>query len=344
MARIVCFGEIMLRLSAPGRERLFQSPSLDAIFGGGEANVAVSLATLGHEAVFASAVPDDPLGQAALRELRKHGVDVSAVKLEGPRLGVYYLETGSDQRPSSVTYDRAGSSMSLVGADSFDWPAILAGADWFHVSGITPALSASAAEACRAALAAARAAGAKSSIDLNYRKKLWNYGKKAVDAMRPLAAMADVLIANEEDIQNCLGIAAEGADPGSGKVPREAYFALASRVRAEFPNVGAVAVTLRESLSADRNGWGAVLSAGAASFASREYALDDIVDRVGAGDSFAAGLIHGFLSFGGDAARVLEFATAASALKHSIPGDFNLSTLAEIQALAAGGSGGRVSR
>ncbi len=344
MARIVCFGEIMLRLSAPGRERLFQTGSLDASFGGGEANVAVSLSILGNDAAFVSALPDNPIGRAAIAELKKHGVDVSHVKTEGSRMGIYFLETGADKRPSAVTYDREGSSIARTVADSFDWPRILAGADWFHVTGITPALSQGAAAATEAALKAAKAAGVRSSIDLNYRKKLWNYGKKAVEVMRPLASLADLVIANEEDVQNCLGVSMEGADAEAGKVAQETYIALAKRVLSEFGNLSAIAITLRESRSADRNGWSAILSGRSGTFSSRAYDLDDIVDRVGGGDSFAAGLIHGLLGFKGDDAKALEFAVAASALKHSIPGDFNLSTLKEIEALAAGDGRGRVSR
>ena len=347
MKRIVAFGELMLRLKSPGRERLFQSPALEASFGGGEANVAVSLSILGMSSAFVGALSSDPVGDAALRSLRAHGVDVSRVRRRPERTGIYFLEAGADQRASQVVYDRAGSAAAAMKAGDFDWPSIMAGADWFHVTGITPALSRSAADAAIEAAAAARAAGAKVSLDLNFRKKLWNYGAKAPEVMGRLAALADVLVANEEDLQLGLGIAAEGApgavDPAAGRVGAEAYRALAESARARFPNLGIVAVTLRESRSADRNGWSAILLGHSGFRASRSWELEDIVDRVGGGDAFAAGLIFGLLEYG-DEARALEFAVAASALKHSIPGDYNLSTRGEVERLAAGDGSGRVSR
>jgi 2-dehydro-3-deoxygluconokinase len=345
MKRIVTFGEIMLRLKSPGRERLFQSPILEATFGGGEANVAVSLATLGMDAVFVGALSKDAVGDAALRSLRAHGVDVSRVRRVDERTGIYFLEAGADQRASQVVYDRSGSAASTMKAGDFDWAEILAGADWFHVTGITPALSRSAADACIEAAAAAGAAGARVSVDLNYRGKLWNYGQKAPEVMPKLVALADVLVANEEDIQLGLGIRPEspGADPSRGQADPETYRALAEAAKARFPNLGAVAITLRESRSADRNGWSAVLLGASGFRGSRAYGLEDIVDRVGGGDAFAAGLIFGLLEYG-DEARSLEFAVAASALKHSIPGDFCLATREEVERLAAGEGSGRVMR
>ena len=343
MKRVVTFGEIMLRLKSPGRERLFQSPALEASFGGGEANVAASLAILGLEASFVSALSRDPVGEAALRVLRGLGVDVSHARRTEGRTGIYFLETGADQRASQVVYDRAGSAISLAKRGDFDWSAIFAGADWFHFTGITPAISRSAAETCLEAASAAKVAGVKVSVDLNYRKKLWAYGVKASEMMRPLVAQADVLIANEEDIQLALGIEAKGADPAKGEVGAEAYRRLAATTRAEFSNLSAVAITLRESRSADRNGWSAALDGAKGFRLSRKYQIEDIVDRVGGGDSFAAGLIFGLLEYG-DEERALEFAVAASALKHSIPGDINLASRAEIEALASGEAGGRVQR
>lgn len=342
MKKIVTFGEIMLRLKAPGHERLFQSPSLEAQFGGGEANVATSLALLGMEAVFVSALSRDAIGQAALRALRGYGVDVSRVRRTGDRTGIYLLETGADQRPSNVVYDRAGSAAAAMRPGDFPWTEIFRGAQWFHFTGITPALSRGTADACLEAVRAARAAGVKVSIDLNFRRKLWNYGAQAPDVMGPLVALADVLIANEEDIQLGLGIAAD-ADPSASRVATAAYQALAARTRAQYPNLSLVAITLRESLSADRNGWSAVLDGRDGFRASRRYALEHIVDRVGGGDAFAAGLIFGLLEYG-DEARALAFAVAASALKHTIPGDLNLSTREEIERLAAGDATGRVVR
>lgn len=343
MKRIVSFGEIMLRLTPPGRERLFQSPLLEASFGGGEANVAVSLSLLGMEACFVSALPQDPMGEAALRLLRGYGVDISRVRRKQGRMGVYYLETGANQRPSQVYYDRAGSLASVMAKGDFDWKDIFTGADWFHFTGITPALSRSAAEACMEAVDAARAAGVRVSIDLNYRKKLWNYGSKAAEVMGPLVAKADVLVANEEDIQLALGIAAEGADPSRGKVGEGSYRALAEATRSAYPNLDLIAITLRESRSADSNGWSAAMQGKDGFRSSRKYEIEDIVDRVGGGDSFAAGLIFGLLEFG-DEARALEFAVAASALKHSISGDLNLVGRDEVEKLMGGEGSGRVSR
>jgi 2-dehydro-3-deoxygluconokinase len=342
MKKIVTFGEIMLRLKAPEHERLFQSPLLEAHFGGGEANVATSLSLFGMEAVFVSALSKDAIGQGALRTLRGHGVDVSRVRLTGERTGIYFLETGADQRPSQVVYDRAESAASRVKPGDFPWAEIFKGADWFHFTGITPALSRNAAEACLEAMQAARAAGVKISIDLNFRKKLWNYGAKAPEVMGGLVALADVLIANEEDIQLGLGIAAD-SDPSASRVAAEAYQALAAKTKAKYPNLSVVAITLRESLSADRNGWSAVLDGKDGFRSSRKYALNDIVDRVGGGDSFAAGLIFGLLEYG-DEAKALEYAVAASALKHSIPGDINLSSREEVERLAGGDGSGRVVR
>ncbi len=350
MKRIVTFGELMLRLKSPERERLFQSPRLEATFGGGEANVAVSLALLGMEAAYVTALSSDAVGDAALRSLRSFGVDVSHVRRTKERTGIYFLETGADQRPSVVVYDREGSAAAAMKPGDFDWPAILAGADWFHVTGITPALSRSAAEAALEAAAAARKAGAAVSVDLNYRKKLWKYGVAAPEMMSRLAALADVLVANEEDIQLGLGIEAPSAGGAAGakaaaegRIEAEAYRALAAETRRRFPNLRAVAITLRESLSADRNLWSAALDGKDGFRVSRKYELCDIVDRVGGGDSFAAGLVFGLLEYG-DEARALEFAVAASALKHTIPGDLNLVSRAEVEALAAGNGTGRVSR
>jgi len=342
MKKIVTFGEIMLRLKSPGHERLFQSASLEAQFGGGEANVATSLALFGMRPVFVSALSRDAIGEGALRTLRGHGVDVSRVRLTAGRTGIYFLETGADQRPSTVVYDRAGSAASQMQPGDFQWDEIFQGADWFHFTGITPALSRSAADACLEAAKAARAAGAKVSIDLNFRKKLWNYGVKAPEVMRGLVALADVLIANEEDIQLGLGLKAEVEAGGSG-MATSAYQALAARTKAEFPNLSVVGITLRESLSADRNGWSAVLDGRQGFRSSRKYALNDIVDRVGGGDSFAAGLIFGLLEYD-DEAKALEFAVAASALKHSIPGDLNLVSREEVERLAGGDGSGRVQR
>lgn len=344
MHRIISFGEIMLRLKSPDHERLFQSPVLEARFGGGEANVAVSLALFGESAAFVTALPDNPLGNAAVQELRKYGVDTGYIRRTQGRMGIYFLETGANQRPSNVVYDREGSCISRVQAGDFDWPRIFSGASWFHITGITPALSQSAADTALEAMKQAKASGLQVSIDLNYRKKLWNYGVSAPQIMRQLAAYADVIIANEEDIQACLDIKAPQVDVKTGALNKEVYRTLAMQVKDSFPHVHTVAITLRESHSADYNGWSAVLYGRNGFYQSRTYEITDIVDRVGGGDSFAAGLIYGLLNFSGDEQKTLDFAVAASALKHSVSGDFNLVSLAEVEQLLKGDGSGRVQR
>jgi 2-dehydro-3-deoxygluconokinase len=340
----VTFGEIMLRLKSPRHERFFQSPSLEATFGGGEANVAVSLAILGKDAKFVTSVPDNAIGESCLRELRKYGVDVSSInKVPGSRLGIYYLETGANQRASSVVYDRAYSAFALSKASDYDFASILKDAAWLHVTGITPAVSQDAADAALAAMKTAKEEGATVSIDLNYRKKLWNYGKKAPEVMRELTKYADVVIANEEDIQKCLGIEAK-VDVTSGALDTKVYEDLTAEVKKEFPNVKVVAVTLRESKSADHNGWSAALSGKSGFYVSRHYEITDIIDRVGGGDSFAAGIIYALSEYPEDEQYAINFAVAASCLKHSIDGDFNLATKKEIEGLAKGDGSGRVQR
>jgi 2-dehydro-3-deoxygluconokinase len=342
MAKVATFGEIMLRLSPPGKELLFQSPRLEATFGGGEANVAVSLAILGHRSRWISVVPANPVGEAALRELRRYGVDVGAVVRGGRRLGVYFAETGANERPSQVIYDREGSGIAEAKPGDIDWPRALDGMDRLHVTGITPALSASAAALTLEAVKAARAKRMTVSLDLNYRAKLWKYGRPAPEVMRELAAQADLIVGNEEDCQKALGIGA-AADVTSGKLDVKAYEALTAAVLTAFPNAARVAVTLRESLSADWNRWSAVMRTAKEFLAGPTYEIRSIVDRIGAGDAFAAGLIHGLASFESDG-EALDFAVAAAALKHSIPGDFNLSTEKDITALARGDRSGRVRR
>ncbi len=341
--KYVTFGEIMLRLKSPGRERLFQSPSLEATFGGGEANVAVSLSIFSEKAAFVTAVPEQAVGEACVRELMKYGVDTSNIKhVKGGRLGIYFLETGANQRPSLVVYDRAESCIAKAKPEDFDFDAIMEGATWFHTTGITPAISQEAADCALAAMKAAKKAGATVSIDLNYRKKLWNYGKTAPEVMRELVKYADVIIANEEDIQKCLGIEAD-SDVTSGSLDTDVYKELTAKVKAEFPNISVVAVTLRESKSADTNGWSAALSGKTGFYLSRHYNITDIVDRVGGGDSFAAGIIYALSHFE-DEQYCINFAVAASCLKHSIEGDFNLTRLSEVEALAKGDGSGRVQR
>ena len=342
MPRVVTFGEVMLRLKSPGVERLFQSPMLEATFGGAEANVAVSLAQYGIPVTFVSAVPPNDIGDACLGELRRHGVDTSGVRRHGDRLGVYFLEAGANQRPSKVTYDRIGSAIATAKRGDFDWSAIFEGATWFHVSGVTPAISAGAAELALEAVQAARAKGVTVSCDYNYRKNLWRWGKKAPEVMGELVRHVQVGIANEEDCQNALGLDMR-VDVAGGHLELERYRSLAQRVLDAFPNLERQVITLRESHSADRNGWSAVLATRSSFLRSRQYDITDIVDRVGAGDSFAAGLIYGMLTYRDDA-KALDFAAAASCLKHSILGDFNRVSVGEVEALVQGEASGRVQR
>ena len=342
MTRVVTLGEVMLRLKSPGFERLFQSPMLEATFGGAEANVAASLAQFGVDARFVSVVPANNVGDACVATLRGFGIDTSCIKRQGERLGVYFLENGANQRPSRVTYDRAGSSISTTKAADFDWDAVFAGADWFHISGVTPAISETAAELSIAAAKAARERKLTVSCDYNYRKNLWKYGKRAPDVMRELVSHATVGIANEEDCQKALGIEAD-VKVESGELEHAQYSVLAECVLKQFPNLEKQVITLRESHSADHNGWSAVLHNRKQFLTSRHYDITDIVDRVGGGDSFAAGLIYGMRAYKDDQ-RALEFATAASCLKHSILGDINRVSVSEVEALMAGDASGRVQR
>lgn len=341
MEKIVLFGELMLRLKPEGKERFLQSPKFEAVFGGSEANVAVSLSIFGKNTTYVTALPDNAIGIGAARSLSYYGVKVEALYKEG-RLGIYFLEDGACQRPSQVIYDRAGSCVSVTKPEEYDWKAVFNGATWFHLSGVTPAVSLEAAQCAAEAMKQAKAAGATISLDLNYRKKLWKYGKTASEVMRELASLADVLIANEEDVQNCLGIPLKNYN-----TPAESYRHLCEDVKKSFPNAKYVAVTLRHSYSADRNGWSAVLSGTEGFYESAHYDIENIVERVGAGDSFAAGLIYGLTEFGqGEESerKALDFATAASCLKHSIPGDFNLATKDQVEALAKGNGNGRIQR
>ena len=342
MKTIATFGEIMLRLSPPGSEKLFQSPVLSARFGGGEANVAVSLAQFGHPARFISALPANEVGEAAVMELRKFGVDTGSIIRQGQRLGIYFADGGANQRPSKVTYDRGHSSIAEAKPGDIDWDKALDGVSWFHTTGITPAISAPAADLTLEALRKARKKGITVSIDFNYRGKLWKYGKTAPEVMRQLVLLADVGIGNEEDCQKSLGIKSE-ADVQSGQLSVSVYEKLTADVRSEFPNLKKVAITLRESHSADHNSWSAVLRTETAFLIGPRYEITDIVDRIGGGDSFAAGLIHGLDAFGDDE-KALAFAVAASCLKHSYPGDFNLVTEKDVLALVKGEKSGRVER
>jgi 2-dehydro-3-deoxygluconokinase len=341
-AKVVTFGEIMLRLSPPGYERFFQSPVLSATFGGGEANVAVSLAHFGLESWYVSRLPGHAIGEAAVKALRAEGVRTDFIVRGGERVGVYFAESGASQRASTVIYDRAHSAISELASDAVRWQEVFAGAAWFHVTGITPALGERAAACTGEAVSAAKRAGAKVSVDLNYRRKLWSE-RQAQEVMRPLMRDVDVVIANEEDIQAVLGLQVPGTDVTTGQLDPAGYREVAERVSREF-GPAMVAVTLRESYSASDNGWSAVLwDATAGSFHHSQRYDVHVVDRIGGGDSFAAGLIYGLVT-GRPPDAALRFAVAASALKQTIPGDFNRVSVDEVDRLAKGDVSGRVQR
>jgi 2-dehydro-3-deoxygluconokinase len=343
-AEFISFGEIMLRLKSPGHERFFQSPALEATFGGGEANVAVALANYGFDSAFVTALPDNDIGDAAIRELRGFGVDTGAVIRSGDRLGIYFLETGANQRPSKVIYDRAGSSICDAAPGDFDWGNIFRAAKWFHITGITPALSPSAAELSLEAVRAAKKNKVTVSCDFNFRSKLWKYGKSAPEVMDELVRYVDVGIANEEDCQLSLDVTVDvDVDVESGELDTERYEALTEKMMSVYPNLSVMAITLRESKSADLNGWSACLRDRHGFLLSRHYDITDIIDRVGGGDSFASALIYGLNAYE-DRQQALEFAVAASCLKHSIPGDFNRVSVDEVEKLMSGDASGRVQR
>ncbi len=340
MGVIVTFGELLLRLAAPGKEMLLQSPLFEVCVGGGEANVAVALAHWGYEPRYLSVVPDNELGAAALAELRRFGVDTASVVRKGERVGLYFAESGANQRPAKVIYDRAHSALAEAQTGAIDWKRVLADASWFHTSGITPAVSASAAALTLEAVQEARRLGVTVSLDLNYRAKLWKYGKRAPEVMTNIVRGIDILMANEEDCQRALGI---GAAVLERKIELKKYEELTRQVQVAFPQLKKIAITLRESHSADHNDWSAVLRSGDRFLVSKKYEIRHIVDRIGAGDAFAAGLIHGLLRWPDDA-QALEFAVAASCLKHSLPGDFSRVSEKEVLDLLAGEESGRVRR
>lgn len=340
MSKIITLGEIMLRLSTPGNTRFVQSDSFDVVYGGGEANVAVSLANYGHDAYFVSKLPTHEIGQSAVNALRKYGVHTEYIARGGNRVGIYYLESGASMRPSKVIYDRAGSSIAEAKVEDFDFDSIMEGADWFHFSGITPAISKNGAELTKVACIAAKKHGVKVSCDLNYRKKLWTPAE-AQAVMKDLMKYVDVCIGNEEDAKLCLGFEPK-ANVEAGETNAEGYYEIFKQMKEEF-GFEIVCSTLRESFSATHNGWKALIYDGKEFYESKRYDIMPIIDRVGGGDSFSGGLIHGLLtkSTQGEA---LEFAVAASALKHTINGDFNLVSESEVEALAKGDASGRVQR
>ena len=345
MSKVVTFGEIMLRLATPAYLRFSQTDTFSATFGGGEANVAVSLANYGVEVDFVTRLPQNDIAASCVAELRKRNVGVSNIVYGGERLGIYFLETGAVARPSKVVYDRAHSSISTIECGMIDWDKVFEGADWFHWTGITPAISASAAEVCLEACRAANKRGITVSCDLNFRKNLWKYGKTAAEVMPALVECCDVILGNEEDAEKVFGIKPEGFDVTAteGKVDSAAFRSVCEQLMARFPRAKKVIITLRGSINANHNTWGGVLFDGETLYESPRYDITHIVDRVGGGDSFMGGLIYGLREYKDDE-RALNFAVAASCLKHTIYGDFNLVTVAEVENLMKGDGSGRVSR
>lgn len=340
--KVLTFGEIMLRLKAPGVERFFQNPSLEATFGGGEANVAVSLANYGIDVAFLTVLPNNVLGDEAVKELRKFGVDTSKIIRGKGRMGIYFLEGGANQLPGKVVYDRDYSAIALAKPGDIDWEKTFEGVEWFHITGITPAISESAMELSLEGVRAASDMNITVSCDLNFRKNLWKYGKMAPEVMNELAKCVDIAVANEEDCQKSLGVTLD-VNVESGELDRNKYKELSNKVLKEYPNMKMIAITLRESQSADINGWAACLNDRENFYVSRKYEIHDIVDRVGGGDSFAGGLIFG-LNNCRNKQEALEFAVAASCLKHSIHGDFNRVSVSDVEKLAGGDASGRVQR
>lgn len=340
MSKVITFGELMLRLAPDGYKRFVQSESFNATFGGGEANVSVSLANFGIDAAFVSKLPEHEIGQMAVNSLRKYGVDTSKIVRGGNRVGVYYLEKGAGQRPSKVIYDRAYSSIALADKSEFDWNGIFDGAEWFHFTGITPALGDNVAEICMEAVKRAKERGVTVSCDLNYRKKLWSR-EHANKIMSRLMPYVDVCISNEEDAKDVFGIEADNSDIYGGKLDNEGYVSVAKKLKEKFGSEY-VAITLRESKSAFDNDWSGLLYTDGRAFFSKKYSIH-IVDRVGGGDSFGAGLIYALIN-GYDKQRAIDFAVAASCLKHGIEGDYNFVSVKEVESLAEGNASGRVQR
>ncbi len=342
--KIVTFGEIMLRLAPPGFQRFAQARTFEAVYGGGEANVAVSLANYGEKVEFVTRLPKNDLGDACLASLRSCGVGTGHIARGGERIGIYFLETGAAQRASKVIYDRANSSFATIQPGSIDWQAVFSGADWFHWTGITPAVSQGAAEVCREAITAARSLGVTVSVDLNYRAKLWQWGKTAGEVMADLVGMCDLALGNEEDAEKVFGIQAPESDITSGKVDPGHYLYVCEKLAQRFPALKTISITLRGSLSASHNTWSGVLWRCGEFFSAPTYDILPIIDRVGGGDAFMGGLIYGLRKYPADPQKALNFATAAACLKHTILGDFNAVSVSEVETLMAGDASGRVSR
>jgi len=343
--KIVTFGEIMLRLTPPGMRRFSQASSFDIIYGGGESNVAVSLANYGFNTEFVTRLPENDIGDCALMEMRKRGVGTKHIARGGERLGIYFLEIGAVNRGAKVVYDRAHSAISTIKKGMIDWPSVFADADWFHWTGITPAISRGAADACLEAIQIANDMGVTVSTDLNYRKKLWKYGKQPAEVMPELVSGCDIILGNEEDAEKHFDIHPEGVDVTQGDtIDAKAYISVCQQLMERFPRCKKAIITLRGSISASHNSWSGVLYDGSTLYTAPTYQITHIVDRVGGGDSFMGGLIYGLNAFEGDDQKALNFAVAASCLKHTIYGDANLATAAEVEKLMSGDASGRVSR
>ena len=346
MKRVVTFGEIMLRLAPPGFLRFSQTNTFDVVYGGGESNVAVSLANYGVPVDFVTRLPNNDIGQCALMEMRKRGVNTQNIVFGGERLGIYFLETGAVSRGSKVVYDRAHSAICDIKPGMIDWENVFDGAGWFHWTGITPAISQGAADVCLEAVKVASKLGITISTDLNYRAKLWNYGGDREAIMTELTSYCDVILGNEEDAEKHFGVKPEGLDitTQGHDVKAEAFLSVCKQMMAKFPRAKKVITTLRGSISASHNTWAGVLYDGKKMYETRQYQITDIVDRVGGGDSFMGGLIYGLLQYPDDDQNALDFAVAASCLKHTVKGDANLVTVEEVQKLAGGDASGRVAR
>lgn len=342
--KIVTFGEIMLRLATPDHQRFTQAFSYNASFGGGEANVAVSLANFGIESEFVTSLPDNDIGQAAKMELKRHSVGTNNILTGGERMGIYFLETGSVARPSKVIYDRAHSAIAKIKPGMINWKEVFNKATWFHWTGITPAISEGAASVCLEALKEAKTKGITVSCDLNFRKNLWKWGKSATEVMPELVDYCDIILGNEEDAEKVFGIKPGDTDIKGGHLIATEYKSVCVQLMKKFPSAGKVIITLRGSINADHNTWSGVLYDGTRLFTAPEYNITHIVDRVGGGDSFMGGLIYGLLKFPGDDQKALDFAVAASCLKHTIHGDFNMVTVSEVEQLMKGDGSGRVVR
>ena len=344
MPKIVTFGEVMLRLATPGHLRFRQANALESTFGGGEANVAVSCANYGLESVFVTRLPQNDIAEWCVKTLKSHDVNTEHIIYGGERMGIYFLEPGAVSRSSKVVYDRAHSAISEIAPGMIDWDTVFDGADWFHWTGITPAISQGAADACLEAVNKANEKGITVSCDLNFRKKLWKYGKSAGEVMEQLVAGCDIILGNEEDAEKVFGIKPENVDVTKGEVEGAAYESVARQLMQKFPQANKIIITLRGSISASHNTWSGVLWNGEKLFQAPVYDITHIVDRVGGGDSFMGGLIYGLLTYRDDDQKALEFAVAASCLKHTIMGDFNLVTVEEVEKLMRGDASGRVSR